>query len=51
MSIESDQTLRSCSNVASGVREAIAALDAGRVDVARMRLAELLEAMGSEPDH
>jgi len=46
MSIERDQALRSCSNVASGIRESIAALDAGRVDVARTRLAELLETMG-----
>jgi hypothetical protein len=43
MSIESGRMPSSCSNVARRVREALAALDAGRVDIAKQRLAELLD--------
>lgn len=43
MSIESGRVPLSCSNVANRVREALAALDAGRIDIARARLNELLE--------
>jgi hypothetical protein len=41
-SIESGWSRRSCSNVASAIGEAIAAIDAGRVDIARQRLAEFV---------
>ncbi len=40
--VESSRSPLSCSNVASAIRDALAAIDAGRVDIARQRLAELL---------
>ena len=45
MSIESSRAMLSCSNVANvakTVHEALAALDEGRLDIARTRLAEVL---------
>jgi hypothetical protein len=49
ISIESGRAPLSCSNVANvakTVRAALEALDVGRVDVARERLVEVLEALG-----
>jgi hypothetical protein len=40
--VDGDQEALPRSNVASGIREAMAAIDAGRVDIARQRLAGIL---------
>jgi hypothetical protein len=42
-SVEIGRSRISCSNVANAVEEALAAIDAGRVDIARERLGALLE--------
>jgi hypothetical protein len=42
-SVENDRPRRWCSNVARGIAEALAAIEAGRVDFARERMATLLQ--------
>jgi len=44
ISVESDRMPLSCSNVAKLATEALAALDAGQIDLARERLAALVSA-------
>jgi hypothetical protein len=45
MSIENGRASLSCSNVAKLATEALAALDAGQLDLARERMATLVSAM------
>jgi hypothetical protein len=42
MSVESDRVPLSCSNVAKRIRQALTALDAERLDLARERLVAML---------
>jgi hypothetical protein len=43
-----DRSLRSCSEVARTIAEALAAIEAGRVDLAIDRLASLLRPLGEQ---
>jgi hypothetical protein len=50
IAVRSDRTQRPRSNVASGIREALAALDAGRVDLVRYHLGTLLKKLADGKD-